>query len=288
MDCTAIKMETMVPSFLVIGAMKAGTTTMWEYLRSHPSVFMSEMKETDYFVAEKNWDCGWDWYLSLFQGGISKGATIAGEASTSYSKLPEFGGVAKRIADWLPDVKLIYMVRDPIERIRSMYVHMVHGGYETKIFDQAVTALDNNLYVEISRYYRQLQEYLRYFPKERILVVSSEDMWKDPKSTMREVTNFLEVKDSGIDIGTRVHSNKSSAMRRPNTLGRLMESNAKLRSAFQRVPGKMDHLVAQATSDAIRKPLVSEAVRLQLHIALKNDTARLRQWCNKEFSHWSM
>jgi hypothetical protein len=95
------------PTFLVIGAMKAGTTSLHRCLSNHPDVFMSAPKELDFF--EKNWSRGWEWYRSQFQAGDV--AMLRGESSTNYAKYPRFGGVAGRIHRSLPDVKLIYLLR---------------------------------------------------------------------------------------------------------------------------------------------------------------------------------
>src|SRR5215210_7255111 len=108
-----------LPDFLVIGAMKAGTTTLYNHLRGHPDIFMTSYKEPEFFVAEKTWGRGTAWYQRLFADAPD--AARLGEASTSYSKCTEFTGVPERIHSLIPDVQLLYVLRHPIARIESMY-----------------------------------------------------------------------------------------------------------------------------------------------------------------------
>ena len=125
-----------LPDFLVIGAMKAGTTTLYNHLRRHPDVFVPTYKEPEFFVAEKTWERGAAWYRRLF--AAAPDGAVLGEASTSYAKCTEFTGVPERIHSLIPHVKLVYVLRHPIERIESMYEHMVLTGRESRTIDQAV------------------------------------------------------------------------------------------------------------------------------------------------------
>jgi hypothetical protein len=108
-----------LPTFLGIGTVKGGSSSMYYYLKAHPMIFMSEPKELQFFVAELNWDRGLEWYERHFAGAEAFAA--AGEFSPGYTQHPHLSGVPKRIASVLPDVRLVYFVRDPIERMRSHY-----------------------------------------------------------------------------------------------------------------------------------------------------------------------
>src|SRR2546425_12046 len=105
------------PTFLVIGAMRAGTTTLWHQLRSHPEVHMPALKEPGFFAAEHNWHRGLGWYQRLFEN--ARGASAVGEASTCYSDAVNSPGVPQRLAKVLPDVRLIYLLRHPVDRLLS-------------------------------------------------------------------------------------------------------------------------------------------------------------------------
>ena len=110
-----MKTTLMPPDFIIIGAMRAGTTALADLLSRHPEIGMSRLKETDYFIAEKNFSRGPVWYQSLFP----MDRPIRGEASPNYAKSDVFAGVPQRIHAARPDVRLIYIVRDPVERFWS-------------------------------------------------------------------------------------------------------------------------------------------------------------------------
>ena len=127
----------MLPTFIVIGAMKCGTNSLHRYLKLHPQICMSSTKEPNYFVEEKNYAEGIDWYQSLFKDSTK----ALGECSTNYSKRPFFQGVAQRIQAVLPDVKLIYLLRDPVERIISHYRHNFAEGSTHQSFENCLENL---------------------------------------------------------------------------------------------------------------------------------------------------
>ncbi|HET7482657.1 MAG TPA: sulfotransferase [Actinomycetota bacterium] len=180
-----------LPNFIVIGAMKAGTTSLWQYLRKHPQVFMSALKEPGYFTVERRWHLGRDWYASLFEEGTGKRAI--GEASTSYTKFPRFSGQPARMAALIPDVRLIYLVRNPIERVRSHYVHNVAQGEENVPIDRAI--FENPDYLDFSRYALQLEQYLNEFGDDQFLVLRSEDLKNDRRASMQRIYDFLDIED---------------------------------------------------------------------------------------------
>src|SRR5262245_10389314 len=116
--------------------MKAGTTSLYDYLRAHPDVFMATPKELHYFAASKNLKLGPEWYESKFAGA---GEAIArGEISPSYSQSDVFPGVADRVAATVPDARIVYLVREPIARLQSMYLHQIGKGRETRPIVQAL------------------------------------------------------------------------------------------------------------------------------------------------------
>jgi hypothetical protein len=179
-----------MPTFLVIGAMKAGTTSLFRYLEPHPQVFMPRLKELDFFVAEANWGRGLSWYRRQFRQA-GEGTIALGEASPTYSKYPEFDGVPQRIASCVPNVRLIYVVRDPVDRIRSHYDHRVLVGTETEPIERAV--FRDPSYINCSRYGLQVRRYLDWFPREQLLIITSEDLRWRRAETLRRVHRFLGV-----------------------------------------------------------------------------------------------
>lgn len=123
----------MLPNFIIIGAMKCGTTSLHFYLNQHPQIFMSQKKELNFF--SRYWDFGVDWYSSKFP---NKENMICGEASPSYSKFQVWPNVPQRIHAIIPHAKIIYLVRNPIERIRSQYVHFYSSDKENRSLELAI------------------------------------------------------------------------------------------------------------------------------------------------------
>jgi hypothetical protein len=148
---------------IIIGGLKCGTTSIHHYLGLHPEIHMSKPKELNFFAAEQNWDLGFDWYENRFDNTVK----INGESSPHYTNRPRFNGVAERIHKHIPDARLIYMVRDPIKRILSHWVHATGAGYETREFVPTLN-LPDTAYIQRSMYWMQLQPYLEHFDREQI------------------------------------------------------------------------------------------------------------------------
>ncbi len=177
------------PNLFIIGAMKSGTSSLHAYLDAHPEIFMSRQKEPGYFLKEFTWGRGEDWYLSLFDGGES--CRYRGESSTHYTKLPRFQGAAERLAEHCPDARLIYLMRDPIERIISHYWHMVMSHDEDRPMLEAVQR--NPQYLHVSNYPMQLEPWFARFPRDRILTMTFEALVADPDTRLREIFSWLGV-----------------------------------------------------------------------------------------------
>jgi hypothetical protein len=212
-----------LPTFLLIGAMKAGTTTLYGHLSAHPQVFMPVHKEPDFFVAEKAWSRGLGWYRGLF--AAADDAVAVGEASTSYTKCTEFSGVPERIAQVLPDVRLVYLVREPVERLRSMYLHNVIRGRERRPVARAV--LGDPMYIGASSYGLQVRAYLPHLPLERVLVVTTDDLHTDVAGVLDRVHRFIGVDPSLAQVDGDHRAYRTSGRR----------ADTSLRALARRAPG---------------------------------------------------
>lgn len=182
--------QRLLPNLVIIGAMKCGTLSLHEYLNLHPQIAMTSIDELNFFVTEKNWGRGIEWYQAQFP----RTAPVMGERSTNYTKYPTYQGVPERMKATLPDVKLIYCVRDPVDRVVSHYVHWIARGYENQPFDRAVSANGfKNPYIYWSQYYLQVEQYLKCYPRADILVLSLKALSRQPNETLRTVFEFLKV-----------------------------------------------------------------------------------------------
>jgi Sulfotransferase family len=190
----------MLPTFLVIGAPKAGTTSLHEYLASHPDVFMPERKELNFFITEiegrhtGHWPLGRHWYEQRF--ATANSATAIGEASPYYAAHPTVPGVAGRINDMLPNARLIYLVRDPVKQMISHYSHLWRSGKEHLPPEVALT--EHSIYLDCSSYADQIETFLQYSPRSEILVVISEQLRTDRDATLERIFDFV-----GVDPGWR-------------------------------------------------------------------------------------
>ena len=173
----------MLPNALIIGSMKSGTTSLFRYLETHPDLIGSRVKETNFFLTEGDFSRGVDWYQSLF----SEDGKLAFEASPNYTKRHLFPGVGERIKRTLPDVKLVFMVRDPIRRMFSHYIHNVAQGREAR---EPATALleEGSNYLLTSKYAYQLAEYTQFFELEQIKIIEFEKFCRATEGSMSEIS----------------------------------------------------------------------------------------------------
>jgi hypothetical protein len=189
------------PNLFIIGAMKSGTSSLHEYLHQHPEIFMARMKEPQYFAPHKTrWGQWWgqgqpwpepgmQWYLDLF--GDAGNVKYAGESSVSYTAAPWVTGCARRIHAFNPDARLIYIMRDPIERALSHYWHFVNDGREDLPPLEAIRRKEE--YVARSDYARQLRPYLETFTREQLFALTLEELEADSAGTMRRLFTWLQV-----------------------------------------------------------------------------------------------
>lgn len=182
-----------LPALIGIGAMKAGTSALHRYLSLHPDLAMAEPKELNFFYGAQqparpgtftptgNWWRGTSWYRRHFPDGGRRG----GEISPGYTS-PDHPGVASRMASVVPDVRLVYLVRDPLDRAVSQYRHHVRDGTEQRPIEEAL--LDpQSQYLSRSRYHARLRPFLAHFRSEQLLVVTKDDLDHDRRATLARV-----------------------------------------------------------------------------------------------------
>jgi hypothetical protein len=269
-----------LPTFLIIGAMKAGTTSLYQYVRSHPDVFMPEVKELDFFVAEKNWARGIGWYAEQFAPGESKRAR--GEASTNYTKHPLFEGAATRIAAAIPDVKLVYLVRHPIERIRSHYLHAISAGWERKVIDKAL--LEEPQYIDLSRYAFQLDQYVQHFPRDQILIIRAEELLVNRLDVLRRAFSFIGVDPDWTppSVDREYHPTGEKAL--PRLAARVPGGALAARIA----PRPLKRVVRRLLGPPLEVAALAPTVESHLLHTLRPDVERLRTWLGDDFDGWGI
>ena len=175
------------PDFLVIGAMKCATTTLHVQLDGQPGLFMSRPKEPNFFSDDDNYAKGFDWYESHFREAAA--GDLCGESSTHYSKLPTYPRTVERIANVLPGVKLIYVMRHPIERLISHYVHERTAGQTRDGLNEAIGTLPE--LIEYGLYSMQLRPYLEAFGPGRVLPVFFPRLVSHPQAELERICRFV-------------------------------------------------------------------------------------------------
>lgn len=281
----------MLPTFIIIGAMKAGTTSLHTYLSLHPQIGMSSIKELDFFNEESHWARGVDWYEEQFPEGFA----VRGEASPGYTKYPRFPGVPQRLVSVVPDAKLIYLLRDPIARVVSHYTDAFSWGREHGTIDEVLAGdLDDNHYVNCSRYDLQLSRYDGVVPPERIMVISSEDLKARRATTLKQVFTYLEVDPDFWDPRYAVEHYKAEDKTRRTKVGYQLTrvsravGKTRLRRYLPHALARAVEGVNRATEKPIETPVVSPELRARLEAALAADVAKLRERTGQAFSDWSI
>jgi hypothetical protein len=275
-----------LPTFIVIGTMKGGTDSLHRYLGAHPEVFVSEKKELNYFVEQRAWVNGQSWYEEQFRDAA--GARAIGEASPIYTMAQWFPGVPGRIRGVLPDAKLIYLLRHPVERMKSHYIHERRTGNETHPPDEAFRR--NLGYLHGSRYAYQLGFYLEHFPREQILLVTSENLRDHRAETLRTIYGFIGVDPDftpenaaqefhrSVDKSVR-HLRFVQARQRPlYRLARTLTPKPLRRLANRFTHTRLD------TGQIVIGPEVLEKITA----ALRDDVANLRPYMGPDFQGWGL
>lgn len=201
-----------MPDFAVIGAAKCGTTSLNSYLAQHPALFMCPLKESNYFSTEALLQRGDQWYRGLYADATE--GQLCGEASTSYTRFPAAQDVPRRLAEANPEMKLIYILREPVRRLESdvlqsiKYLRSVIGVDHTGMpLDDAFRMLDDPASPHFianraaSAYITQIERYDDHFPRDRILVLFQEDLLADPQGFVDRIFAYLGVASETLDFG---------------------------------------------------------------------------------------
>jgi sulfotransferase family protein len=189
------------PNLFCVGAMKSGTSYFSGLLASHPAVFICAPREPCYFSDPRQlrrvWPLAWKrgyWrsesqYLRLFAGAA--GAKYLGESSTTYTKAPVIASAAARIHAFAPDARIIYLMRDPVERTISHYWHMVRWHFEYR--DPLIAIRTDPYYTSVSHYARQLAPYVEHFGRAAVHAFTYEQLIANPMATLRNVYSWLGI-----------------------------------------------------------------------------------------------
>ncbi|MCS6917802.1 MAG: sulfotransferase [Chitinophagales bacterium] len=308
-----------LPNFFIVGAAKSGTTSLYEYLKQHPEVYMAPIKETHHFSTDidpasfrpnyarslnkdlSRWLQGdmkegifhafvqdWNQYVQLFR--LAENQKAIGEVTNSYLYSSE---AAANIRRKFPDARIIMMLRNPADRAFSHYLMDLRIGYETADF---MTALKkdmarnpkgwgiSNMYIEIGQYARQVKRYLDTFPADRVRIYLFDDFVKNAEAVVKDLFRFLGVNDQvAIDFGRKY--NPSFIPR--NRLVQLLNTQKRMRDWIKgALPRSLRRRAKTALFTDKNLPRLQPDERRFLIEIFADDIRELSRLIDRDLSAW--
>lgn len=275
-------MKATLPNLLIIGAMKSGTTSLHNYLAKHPDIFMSKQKEIHYF-SDANYNTkSIDWYKNQF----ITDKKIRGTSPQGYTKHhhADAHNVLERLSKIIPDVKMIYIVRDPIERYRS---HILEAYHCDPPKDVRYSKKVNN-FLKTSMYYMQISAFLNFFDMKQIHVLSLEDLKENRLHELNKIFDFLEVKrlndDSLFDFESNIAKDKD--------IPHVIKYSLPYRAGHKLVPKLTKKLGLFFSKTFLKyqmeKPKLSKDEIIKLKEKLKPDIDKFKELTGKRFPQWQI
>ena len=246
--------------FIIIGAQKSATTSLFKYMQPYPKIYMPSDKEAPFFSSDNLYSAGWEAFAGSHFSGAEEGQ-LWGTATPQYMGNRD---VPKRIYDMMPNTRLIALLRNPVERSFSHYTMAVRRGFDERSFDQAVDDLchkdalnaaratmpvleegrtnedESGHYVVWSEYGRILQEFLNYFPKEQLLVLFMDEMANEPEATYLKVLEFIGIKEDHVpkNVGKVYHKGGAKQII-PDSWRTAFKTNGLFRLLWDLVPERI-------------------------------------------------
>lgn len=308
------------PDFFIVGAAKAGTTALYNYLKLHPEIYFSPIKEphffsTDIAVAEmrddfkKNALTDISEYLRDSLGSPRHGAFVRnqshynqlfslangekrlGESSVSYLYSTV---AAKNIKAFNEDAKIIIILREPVERAFSHYLMDLRIGYEQTSFRDAVVSDINkvkkgwgqtHLYIELGQYYEQVKRFMDIFEPKNIKILLHDDFKKSPEKLVKDVFSFLDIADKTAEIDFLERHNKAELPK-----SRMIQKVEKLpiiqKILADFIPGNLRRKLKRRFYSTDNLPKLTDADRKFLRHYFSEDIQKLSKLINRDLSHW--
>lgn len=296
-----------LPNFLIVGAAKAGTTSVHAYLQQHPQVYMCPVKETNFFAFEgeeinfvggispgylANFVTNINDYRAQFQG-VNHEIAI-GEACPAYLYLPQ---AVERIKHYLPEVKIIIILRDPVERAYSHFLHHLRDRLVPYTdFEQAIQLESQRIadnwwwdyhYVQVGLYYQQLTRYFANFEPQQIKITLYKDLKADSLAFIQDIFEFIGVERQFVPDLSAKHN--ATGIPRHKALDALLKESNPIKTLYQLLlPAKLRQPITAriAQSNPLYKPHLTPAVRHNLLELYQADILKLQTLIQQDLSHW--
>jgi hypothetical protein len=294
------------PNFFIVGATKSGTTSLHEYLTQHQDIYMSPKKEPHFFsfgnidinfkgpgdmlVCKDMMVLNESNYLDIFQDATNQ--KILGESSAMYLHIP---GTAKNIFEFNPTAKILILLRNPIDRAYSAFMHLTRDGRENLDFNSAINEEKRRLesgwmpfwgYIKQGFYYSQVKEYLDVFSKEQVEIYLYEDFFSDLDNSISKVFDFLDV--NKIEVQTKFKENVSGIPKNRFLHNLIKNPNGIIKKSYSIIPKKFRKIAKSKINNFnLNKGLeIDKSTRIKLTNMYKNDIELLENLIDKNLQHW--
>ena len=274
----------MLPNFLICGTEKGGTSALFHYLKAHPEVFMPEAKELNFF--NFNYFKGIEWYERYFAESAS--VPVRGEASPLYMAFPE---VPRRIAQVIPEAKLLFVLRDPAERAYSNYWFNVNRGvqYPQESFSKMIRrATGYRRYLSKGFYSDQIAMFLPHFSRDQFHFIITEEMGENTPDVLKRCFRFLDLADHEPEVRKR---HNRAQLPRGGVASAMLNVVLPVQKALRpllpaRIDGRLKQTVRSTFFTNKEKPAMSEEDRAYLQDVYREPNEQLAELIGQDLSAW--
>lgn len=301
----------LLPNFIIFGAEKSGTTSLYHYLKQHPEIYMSPEKEPYFFICENGYPevlgnrieldnflktriKTMDEYEKLFSG--VKNEKAIGEASANYIYVSK---AAEKIKHYIPEVKLICVLRNPVDRAYSNFLHCIGRGVEPlRDFSEALKQEEKRIhenwglvhyYKEKGFYYKYLKKYFELFKKDQIKVYIYNNFKDFPEQTVKDIFSFLNVDSSFVPETSRQHNVSKTLGLKKNIFTSILQSRNPLKIYLKDlIPKNLKNKIITSMNKHNVEPIkpMNQEIREMLLNAYKEDIYKLEDLIQKDLKSW--
>jgi hypothetical protein len=274
-EAVAVKVD-----FMIIGAQKCGTSTLFEILADHPSVVRCRKKEPHFFSSSKDWKKDLPEYEKLFD---QRQGALYFEASTSYTFYPLRNlRIWDDIFDYNPNMKFIYLVRDPVDRIISAYMHLYERGSTDLSIEKAL--IQERMLIDVTRYYTQIYPYVKRFGTSNVLVIDFDDLNRHRKMVLQTISTFLGIGFETFHNYENRHSNASIGGHKRHI--RFDNPSLALRALRKFWPSVWNRITDNSRRSFKERPKLTIEYREMIINVLELEINELQKLMNKDLGHW--
>ncbi len=272
----------MLVDFMIIGAQKCATTTLFHILDSHPSIIGSRPKETNFFSMSPKWKDEIDLYLSMFEQKSGQNPLYF-EASPTYTYYPRRNlNIWDDIFDYNPRMKFIYLVRNPIDRIVSSYMHSYERGYIDEDIDTAIRS--DREFIDVTRYYTQISPYVKKFGSDSVHIITFEEFVRSKQQTLQRVSDFLGIEFSKFADYEGLHTNISVGGQKKHHKFDRISIPSRLVRKF--LPSVWDKVTDNSGRGFDEKPVLNSETRKMILNLLEIEIRALQDLIRKDLTDW--